>query len=77
MTGERVALSLHTLRKFFKHLFIMHAYNPDHKGLGVYGNNQARPCSSHVFSTEIKRAAMQKPGNNTKAFGSSRQVVHK
>jgi hypothetical protein len=28
-------------------------------------------------STESKGTAMQKPGNNAKAFGSSRQVVHK
>jgi hypothetical protein len=29
------------------------------------------------LSTESKWTAMQKPGNNAKAFGSSRQVVHK
>jgi hypothetical protein len=48
------------------------------QSLGVHGNNQARPCSSHAFSTESKgTTAMQKPGNDAKAFGSSRQVVHK
>jgi hypothetical protein len=47
-------------------------------GLGTHGNNQVRPCTSHAFSTASKGAtAMQKPGNNAKAFGSSRQVVHK
>jgi hypothetical protein len=30
-----------------------------------------------VFSTGSKGTAMQKPGNNAKAFGLSRQVVHK
>jgi hypothetical protein len=42
-------------------------------------NNQARPCTSHVFSTGSNKGttAMQKPGNNAKAFGSSSQVVHK
>jgi hypothetical protein len=49
------------------------------QGFGVHGNNQARPCTSHVFSTGRNKGttAMQKPGNNTKAFGSSRQAVHK
>jgi hypothetical protein len=47
------------------------------QSLGAHGNNQARPCTSHAFSTESKGTAMQKPGNNAKAFGSSRQVVHK
>jgi hypothetical protein len=43
----------------------------------VNGNNQARPCSSHVFCTDSKETTeMQKPGNNAKAFGLS-QVVHK
>jgi hypothetical protein len=42
-----------------------------------HGNNQARPCTSHVFSTGSKGTAMQKPGNNAKAFGLSPQVVHK
>jgi hypothetical protein len=47
-------------------------------GVGVHGNNQVRPCSSHVFSTDSKgTTAMQKPGNDAKAFGLSRQVVHK
>jgi hypothetical protein len=37
--------------------------------LGVHGNNQVRPCSSHVFSTGSKgTTAMQKPGNNAKDF---------
>jgi hypothetical protein len=47
-----------------------------HPGSGAHGNNQARLCSSHAFSTESKgTTAMQKPGNNAQAFGSS-QVVH-
>ncbi len=46
-------------------------------GSGAHGNNQARPWGSHVFSTGSKGTAMQKPGNDAKAFGSSRQVVHK
>ena len=46
------------------------------QSLGVHGNNQVRPCSSHVSTTESKgTTTMQKPGNN--AFGLSRQVVHK
>jgi hypothetical protein len=48
------------------------------QSLGAHGNNQARPCSSHVFSTGSKGTkAMQKPGNNAKAFRLSSQVVHK
>jgi hypothetical protein len=36
--------------------------------LGVHDNNQVRPCTSHVFSTESKgTTSMQKPGNNAKA----------
>jgi hypothetical protein len=37
------------------------------------GEALRQPC----FSTGSKGTAMQKPGNNAKAFGSSRQVVHK
>jgi hypothetical protein len=29
------------------------------------------------LNSKLKEAAMQKPGNNAKAFGLSRQVVHK
>ncbi len=53
-------------------------YSMHDTGLGAHGNNQARHCSSHVLSTESKGAtAMQEPGNKAKAFGLSRQVVHK
>jgi hypothetical protein len=37
------------------------------------GSALQQPC----FSTESKGTAMQKPGNIAKAFGLSRQVVHK
>jgi hypothetical protein len=46
------------------------------QSLGAHGNNQARPRTSHAFSTDSKETTMQKPGNNAKAFGLS-QVVHK
>jgi hypothetical protein len=43
-----------------------------------HGNNQASPCTSHVFSTGSKgTTTMQKPGNDAKDFGLSRQVVHR
>jgi hypothetical protein len=59
-------------------MYMYHSWTQSQaSSLGVHGNNQARPCTSHAFSTESKGTAMQKPGNNAKAFGSSRQVVHK
>ena len=50
---------------------------PCEQGLGVHGNTQARPCSSHAFSTDSKETAMQKPGDDAKDFGLSRQAVHR
>jgi hypothetical protein len=48
-------------------------YSMHDTGLGAHGNNQARPCTSHVLSTESKgTTAMQEPGNDAKAFGLSR-----
>jgi hypothetical protein len=53
-------------------------YSMHDTGLGAHGNNQARPCTSHVLSTKSKgTTSMQKPGNNDKAFGLSHEVVHK
>jgi hypothetical protein len=44
---------------------------------GIHGNTHARPSNNHGLSTGSKGTAMQKPGDNAKAFGSGGQVMHK
>jgi hypothetical protein len=45
--------------------------------LGRPWQQSGEALNSHAFSTGSKGTAMQEPGNNAKAFGLSRQVVHK